>query len=210
VTRPTVDELRIADAPESWEAVGFAIDRDLCRVGGVRIRLAGPDAGRGIVGWSVRDVATADLDGLPTAISEEPPDAPDEHPNGCVRIDHIVIFTPDLERTIGSLGDAGIGVRRVRDAGTAESPVRQGFFRLGEVILEADEHDGSRAKPDASATFWGLAFVVPDLDALAELLGDRIGSAREAVQPGWRIATLRRAAGLSVPVAFMTPEPARE
>lgn len=205
--RPTIDELRVADAPARWQALGFAVDADLCRVGGVRIRLAGTDAGKGIVGWSVRDVPTADLDGLPTAISEEPPDVPGEHPNGCERIDHVVIFTPDLERTIASLAEAGIGVRRVRDAGAPESPARQGFFRLGEVILEAVEHEGSRARPDAPATFWGLVFVVPDLDLLAQLLGNRLGSIRDAVQPGRRIATLRREAGLSVPVAFITPEP---
>jgi hypothetical protein len=36
-------------------------------------------------------------------------------------------------------------------------------------------------------------------------LGDRVGEVRDAIQPGRRIATLRRSAGLSLPVALMTP-----
>ena len=52
----TLDELTVADAPASWAAVGFELDGDTCVVGDVRIRLAGPDAGRGLIGWSLRDV----------------------------------------------------------------------------------------------------------------------------------------------------------
>ncbi len=52
---------------------------------------------------------------------------------------------------------------------------------------------------------WGLAFVAPDLDATVVALGDRVSEIRPAVQPGRRIATLRRSAGLSLPVALMTP-----
>ena len=36
-------------------------------------------------------------------------------------------------------------------------------------------------------------------------LGERVGEVRDAVQPGRRIATLRRSAGLAIPVALMTP-----
>jgi hypothetical protein len=43
---------------------------------------------------------------------------------------------------------------------------------------------------------------VPDLDALA---GPLLSAARDAVQPGRKIATVRRQAGLSVAVALMSP-----
>jgi hypothetical protein len=46
--------------------------------------------------------------------------------------------------------------------------------------------------------------VVSDLDGLASRLGDRLGSVHDAVQPGRRIATLREAAGVSPPLAFMS------
>jgi hypothetical protein len=45
---------------------------------------------------------------------------------------------------------------------------------------------------------------VEDLDALAGRLGERLGEIHPAVQSGRRIATLRKAAGLSPKVAFMT------
>jgi hypothetical protein len=48
---------------------------------------------------------------------------------------------------------------------------------------------------------------VNDLDACAELLGDRLGPIKDATQPGRRIATLRHeACGLTIPIAFMSAE----
>jgi hypothetical protein len=46
---------------------------------------------------------------------------------------------------------------------------------------------------------------VPDIAATAAALGHLLGAPRDAVQPGRRIATLRREAGLGPAVAFMTP-----
>jgi hypothetical protein len=49
---------------------------------------------------------------------------------------------------------------------------------------------------------------VDDLDALGALLGEHLGDAKDAVQEGRRIATLRhKELGMSVATAFMTPEP---
>jgi hypothetical protein len=83
---------------------------------------------------------------------------------------------------------------------------RQGFRRLGPAILELVE---VRDAPPGPARFWGLVAIVGDLDALCAQLGPELVSApRAAVQPGRRIATLRRAAGLAEALAFMSPEPA--
>ncbi len=71
---------------------------------------------------------------------------------------------------------------------------------------EAIERAGGDGRP---AFFWGLALLAPDLDATVAELGDRVSEVRPAVQPGRRIATLRRSAGLALPVALMTPPPAR-
>ncbi|MBV9662995.1 MAG: glyoxalase, partial [Actinobacteria bacterium] len=58
---------------------------------------------------------------------------------------------------------------------------------------------------DGPARFYGLAFTVADLDATAAYLGDRLRPAKDAVQPGRRIATLDKSAGSSVAIAFMSP-----
>jgi hypothetical protein len=51
---------------------------------------------------------------------------------------------------------------------------------------------------------------VADLERVAGELGERVGSIRDAVQPGRRIATVRERAGLGIPVALISPEPSRE
>lgn len=209
----TIDELRIGDMPESWAGLGFAVDGDACVVGDVRIRLAGAGSGRRLTGWSLRDFGGDELDGLPTARSDRPPptEAP-EHPNGITAIDHVVAISSDLDRTVGALEAAGLDLRRIREEPTPAGAPRQAFFRLGAVILEvvqAPEEAIERTGGDRPVFFWGLAFVTPDLDATVASLGDRVGEIRPAVQSGRRIATLRRSAGLSVPIALMTPAPPR-
>ncbi len=205
----TIDELTVADTPESWAALGFAVDGDTCVIGDVRIRLAGTEAGKGLTGWSLREFEGGELDGLPTTGSDRPPPTGQpEHPNGIAAIDHVVAISSDLDRTAGALQSAGLDLRRIREDPTPAGAPRQAFFRLGAVILEvvqAPQEAIERTGGDRPAFFWGLALVAPDLDATVTGLGDRAGETRPAVQPGRRIATLRRAAGLTVPVALMTP-----
>jgi hypothetical protein len=211
---PTIDELTVVDPPEAWRACGFEVDGDTCVVGDVRIRLTGGEDGKGLVGWSLRDLAgEGDLDGLPTTRSERPPpDQRSEHVNGITALDHVVAITPDLDRTVAALRGTGLDLRRTREEPTPAGAPRQAFFRLGGIVLEvvqepqvAVERGGGPGRP---AFFWGLAFVAPDLDASVAWLGDRAGDARDAVQPGRRIAILRRSAGLALPVALITAPPA--
>jgi hypothetical protein len=206
----SIDELVVADAPEAWSALGFEVDGDTCVVDGVRIRLAGSDAGKGLTGWSLRGVEGTELDGLSTTRSDRvPPSESPVHSNGITALDHVVAITPTLDRTVAVLRGAGLDLRRIREEPTPAGAPRQAFFRLGATILEvvqeppeAIERGGGTDRP---AFFWGLAFIAPDLDATVAGLGDRVSEVRAAVQPGRRIATLRRSAGLSVPVALITP-----
>lgn len=206
-----LDELTVADEPAAWRECGFAVEGDSCVVGQVRIRLAGRAAGQRLLGWSLRNLsAGAELDGLTTDASERPPPpSRTNHPNGVVAVDHVVAVTPDLDRTVAALAAAGLDLRRIRDEPTPAGAPRQAFFRVGEPILEVVQEPPEaieRAGGDHPAFFWGLALVAPDLEATAAHLGEgRVGEIRAAVQPGRRIATVRRAAGLAVPIALLTP-----
>jgi hypothetical protein len=207
---PAIDLLTVADSPEPWRDAGFDLDGDGFEAGSVRFELAGGQAGRGIVACTMRDIAEEEPDGLPIRRSEAPLRAPRTRPhrNRVVGLDHLVAFSPRLERTISALERAGLELRRLREEPTPAGAPRQAFFRLADVILEVIERPpGSREERDgdAPARFWGLAFSVDDLDAAAAALGPRLGEPRAAVQQGRRIATVRRDAGLATAVAFMTP-----
>lgn len=204
----TVDTLVVADSPALWESLGFRVDGRHCDVGSVRIELD-PDAGRRIASWSLREIADGDLDGLPTTPSDSGPRAAaGQHPNGVLALDHVVAFSPDLDRTIAKLEAAGLDLRRIRDEPTPAGAPRQAFFRLGELILECVQMpDSPELDRSRNASFYGLAFQTMDIALTQAVLGDRLGSARPAVQEGRTIATLRSEAGSSVPIAFMTPAP---
>lgn len=215
----TIDEIAIADEPDRWVSLGFTLTGEVCQIGAVRLHFSGSRSGRGIVGWSLREVTSSELDGLTTSISERPlPTPAPTHPNGVSAIDHVVVFSPAFERSVGALQSAGLDLRRVRQQPTPAGAPRQAFFRLGHEILELVqqpdelvERSGGREGP---ALFWGLALLVEDLDRTVELLGEHVGEPRAAVQAGRRIATVRRSAGLSLPLALMgsaeRPERARE
>lgn len=157
-----IHELTIADEPATWAALGFALDDDVVQVGGVRIRLAGRDAGRGLVSWTLCGVASEPLDGLPTACADDAVagEPSPTHPNGVTALDHVVAITPLLDRTVAALQTAGLDLRRIREEPTPAGAPRQAFFRLADVILEvvqapedAIERSGG---PDGPAFFWGL------------------------------------------------------
>jgi catechol 2,3-dioxygenase-like lactoylglutathione lyase family enzyme len=206
----TLDELTVADAAGPWRECGFAVEGEVCVLGDVRVRFAPAEGRRGLSGWSLRGLESRELDGLPTAASDRPPptEAP-EHPNGVTGLDHVVAISSDLDRTIEKLVAAGLDLRRVREEPTPAGAPRQAFFRLGPVVLEAvqePQEATERHGGDRPAFFWGLAFTAPDLERTVSFLGDRVSEVRPAVQPGRRIATLRRSAGLSVPLALITPQ----
>lgn len=205
----TLDELTLADAPDPWRECGFSVEGDACVLGEARIRFASEEGERGLTGWSLRNVDSTDLDGLPTTRSDRPPpaEAP-PHPNGVISLDHVVAISSDLDRTVEKLVAAGLDLRRVREEPTPAGAPRQAFFRLGSMILEAVQEPPEateRAGGDRPAFFWGLAFTAPDLEQTVAYLGDCVSDVRPAVQPGRQIATLRRSSGLSVPVALITP-----
>jgi hypothetical protein len=204
----TVDEFEVADSSDAWTAAGFSVDADaVCRVGGVRIRLVGRGAGTGIVGWSLRGLpsnSSVALDGVPTSHSDAAFAAPGTHANGVTSIDHVVLLSPDLGRTVESLTAVGLDPRRERDGELGGRSIRQIFFRLGEVILEVVGSPDTAG--EGPSTLWGITYVVADIDATASFFGDRTTRVKNAVQPGRRITTLRHHdLGMSVPTAMISP-----
>jgi hypothetical protein len=195
-----IEQLTLGGDPKRWAEAGFAIAGDGMLVGEVPLAFV---SGAGLLGWRLQEL-DGEVDGLPIASPAAVGPAERSHPNGAVRIDHLVVLTPDLERTTAALEGIGVERRRLREVETDASPLRQGFFRLGEVILEVVEHANVDPGP---ARFWGITFAVADLDAAAELLGEKLGSVHDAVQPGRRIATVRREAGLALPVALISEDP---
>ena len=211
-------ELVIGDDPAAWQALGFAVGDDgTFALGGVRVRLV---RGRAAVELRIEGLDTDRPDGLavvrvrharrgppaaaaaaarpePTAASaraaRRDPPAVSPHPNGATAIDHVVVFTDDRDRTAVALAAAGGDVRRRGDP--PELPAPMAFVRFGELVVEV-------ARAGGPARIWGVSVVVPDLDALA---GPLLGAARPALQPGRRIVTVSRAAGLSLAVALITP-----
>lgn len=201
-----VEAFEVADTADSWTAAGFTVDPDgVCRIGGVRVRLVGRDRGKGIVGWSLRGLPSdAPLDGIPTTRSDTPATTPAEHANGAISIDHVVLLSPDLNRTVASLAAVDVHPRRERDGQLGGRPMRQIFFRLGEVILEVV--GSPETTGDGPSTLWGLTFVAQDIDATAAYFGDRTAPIKPAVQPGRRITTLRHQEfGMSVRTAMISP-----
>lgn len=204
---PLLASLDVSDPAEIWVDLGFAVSDGVTVVDGVHHRLDA--AGKGIVGWTVWGITLPTgqdhLEGLPTAVSDgsPPPPLTPAHANGVTGLDHVVVFTPDLSRSISAFEAAGMELRRTRDANSYGSPMRQAFFRLGPVILEVvgpPEPTG-----DGAARFFGLAWTCEDLDATGRWLGDRLGAPKDAVQERRRIATLGRGAGSHVAMAFMSP-----
>ncbi|XBB65183.1 VOC family protein [Nocardioides sp. WV_118_6] len=206
----TIAELEIADPPQPWREAGFVVGEDgAARVSGVRLRFVGRERERGIVGWSLGglpEVWAGDLDGVPTNRAADAPagaEPPAEHLNGVTVIDHVVLLSPDLDRTRAVLAALGAEERRVRDGQLGGAPVRQVFYRFGEVVLEVV------GAPDAAgegpASLWGVTFTVADIDAAAGLLGERTAPVKDAVQPGRRITTVRhRDLGMSVRTALIS------
>jgi len=203
---PRLLGVTVGASGDPWLAAGFAVRDSECLAGTIAIRFNG--SGGGIVEASFSDLAHERPDGLDIVSAGRAGDAaPQEHPLGLLRLDHLVAFTPDLDRTVDALEAAGLRLRRLREEPTPTGAPRQAFFRIGEPILEVVQEPAdvvAERGRDRPARLWGMAFAIADMDRAVALLGESLGEPRPAVQEGRTIATVRGAAGLGVPVALMT------
>lgn len=197
-----VEWLEVGGDVERWRRLGMLVtDAGVAPYLTTSLRIV--DAPPGLRRWAISgiDAAVTSIDGLDTTVVEPTVPQIGDHPNGGVEIDHVVVLTSSLDRTSTAVEAATAApLRRVRQVG----PMRQGFHRIGPggLIVEIVE----RAEFDRDdAEFWGFVVNVSDLDAAVRLIGpELIGPARDAVQPGRFIATVRAEAGIGVPLAFMS------
>lgn len=212
-----VTRLDIGDEPDAWERAGFSVAHASCWLGSTELALRGEGGDRRILAWQLTGIdadgldhanGACTLDGLPTVVGVEstPPEPMVSHPNGAASIDHVVVLSPDHDRTVEAFEAVGVARRRTRSTDTYGTPMLQSFFRAGPTIIELVAPPSPLG--DGPSGFFGLAITVADLDATASLLGEHLGRVKDAVQPGRRITTLRhKDLGMSVAIAFMGPEP---
>ncbi len=207
-------QLTVSEESDVWRSVGFELvestgGREVCRVGSVQILFEKNPSHNGIWRATTQGVH-GEIDSLEfgEATGYFSPDRDNSvsttHPNGISQIDHLVVTTPDSDRTTAALEANGILSRRVRTFGDAGSEVRQTFFWLGDVILELVGPEAIGG--EGPALFWGLAFISENIDKTVDYLGDVCTPLRPAVQAGRKITTIKtRDIGIHSPLAVMTP-----
>jgi hypothetical protein len=213
---------------DAWARVGLVGVDGIGRIGDVSLRVRPGVASIASWAFSSLDAAFTNLDGLTLDSSWLDPQADalalggaadDVYSVGATRVhrkavadrsaewvslDHVVVTTGSLDRTVERFTAAGLRERRRRDIAIAGAAHQQVFFRPGQAIIEVV---GPVVPSEGGASLWGITVTVGNLDALCDRLGPSvIGEARDAVQPGRRIATFRSAAGLGIPVAVMSPD----
>jgi len=214
-----VEWLTVAGDLDVWRSIGVVVSDDghVPLMGaGIRIVASGePESGvvpepgaapeAGLVGWALSGVPAeldgGEIDGLRTSVVAAQGPVFAAHEIGASGLDHVVVMTPDLDRTSGAIEAAtACELKRIREVGE----MRQGFHRIGRggLIVEVVERP---EVPEGPASFWGLVLNVDDLDVACERIGPgRVSAPKDAVQPGRRIATVSADVGLGLPVALMT------
>jgi len=201
-----IGELVIGGSRANWASVGITFSESgVCLAGDVVIR-CDESLPPGLHRWSWfgLDSQVTEIDGIETAVAKEISES-DVHTSKTfslqiLGVDHVVINTPDLERTSRALEAATYApLKRIRDAGNG---MRQGFHRLGSVIVEIVS---APTMESGKASLWGFVLNVSDVHETARFLGpDVLSPPKPAVQKNRLISTFRSAAGLGVPIALMS------
>jgi hypothetical protein len=196
-----IAQLVVGGQPTAWSSIGLTLVDGISSVGDFNLRFD-DSLEPGIASWTLSGcIGDGDIDGILTTHGDlTQPAKPDSTIMDIVGVDHVVVFTNDLERTSREVARVtGEPLKRIREAGDG---VRQGFHRLGSVIVEIVEQ-----KRVEQTFLWGFVLNVNNLDEVARHFGpDVLSPPRDAVQPGRRIAAFRGGVGLGTAVALMTPE----
>ena len=126
-------------------------------------------------------------------------------------LDHVVVMSADADATRSFYLD-GLGLRLALDKTFEKRGVRLLFFRVGGTTIEIGARIGVDPKPGATDRFGGLAWQVPDIDAVqARLAADRfdVSEVRTGHKEGTRVCTVRDPVH-GVPTLLIEPVGTRE
>jgi len=201
----TLKRLFVGDEPDAWRRAVFTVENNVVTLGKTAVELVGTTDGRGIRSWSLDGVVT-DIDGLPSVIvPDHQPLTLQQHPNLAFAIDHVVVQTSNVDRTVSSFASVGIDERKNQVVEVDGSQRRQSFIWAGRVIVEV-VGPAIPSQDEGATDFWGLAVVSANLETASTHLGDLLSEPRDAVQPGRKISTLRTGdLDISVPIALLSP-----
>lgn len=197
---PQLISVSVADPGETWSTAGFEVENNRIRIGSLQVQTA---AEVSQPAWAFdASPGVEDLDGISVTSVGGIESGRSAHSNGVVGVDHVVVLSPDLDRTTDAFDAAGLPLRRVRDLPKIKR--QQRFFWAGDVIIEMV--GPAKPKGDGAASIWGLALVADDLEAAAQRMGELMTTPKPAVQPGRFISAIKTdELGMSLTVAVMTP-----
>ncbi len=218
MSAPTIDEIdarrRACALGGAWLRVSAGRCQLRRRARALRWRFSpGTQARVGIVGWSLRDLASTELDGLPTTVRSEAPAAGRPGPaqrcgrdrsrrRGLTgsRSQRRGACRPPASTCAACASSRRPRARRARRSSASGGEILELVQEPEEVIARAGGAGAGRRASGASRWSWRTS------SALREASRRTLGEVRPAVQPGRRIATVRRSAGLAVPLALMSAD----
>lgn len=130
-------------------------------------------------------------DAGPTAL--EAGAAPADPDAAVAALDHVVVLSAAPDATARFWGE-GLGIRLALDRRFEARGVRLIFFRLAGVTIEIGGRLGVEPQDAVPDRFGGLAWRVPDLDAIHARLvaeGFDVSPVRDGHKPGTRVCTVR-------------------
>ena len=122
-------------------------------------------------------------------------------------LDHVVITTPNPDRTIAHYGTR-LGLRFALDRTIEAFKTRFLFFRIGGLTLEIIHRIDQDHDIGAHDAFWGLTWEVKNLAAAHARLSDaglEISDIRTGRKPGSQVFTVRNRS-LDIPTLFIAHE----
>ena len=208
VLLPKLKRLFVANPPHVWESMGFKIVGNQVQLGNVIIQLVEKVCVcNPVVGWDWENLVASKpshIDGIPLLNDKVDNVTEDvQHMNNSIAVDHVVLKTFNVEKTIKCMNEIGLEVRK-RVVHQSKG-MEQVFFKAENTILEViSSLEASNSVQDSY--IWGITFVTSDIITLHKNLEGSTKVPYDAVQIGRKFTTLDNLKhGTKVRIAFISP-----